>query len=120
MDLKILTKTLANRLHKVLYKIIDLSQTCLKGRQIFTYLHIIQDLIDLCNNNKKELALLFLDQEKAFDRMSHSFILKSLEKFGFGYNFITWIKIIYSNCISRVMVNGYTTAFFRVALNVST
>jgi len=50
---------------------------------------------------------LFLDQEKAFDRMSHSFMIKTFQHFLFGNDFFDWIKIIYTDCSARVKVNGY-------------
>ena len=39
-------------------------------------------------------AILFIDQEKAFDRVSHSFLLKTLKQFNFGPAFISWIETI--------------------------
>ena len=55
-----------------------------------------------------------MDQEKAFDRMSHSFIFKTLEEFGFGKNFIDWVKIICGGTKSFVKINGYETRVFDV------
>ena len=51
--------------------------------------------------------MLSLDQEKAFDRVSHSFLIKTLEKFGFGPKFINWIKVMYTDCKSFVQNNGH-------------
>lgn len=39
------------------------------------------------------IGLLSLDQEKAFDRVNHSFLFKT---FGFGYNFVSYIRLMYS------------------------
>ena len=35
-----------------------------------------------------------IDIEKAFDSVDHTFLLCALRKFGFGNNFIKWVKII--------------------------
>ena len=48
-----------------------------------------QDLIDCVLKDKAEAAFIFIDQEKAFDRISHNFLFKSLRKFDFGENFIS-------------------------------
>ena len=88
VDSKILTRTLATRMAKVLHKLIHRNQTCVPGRCICNNTHIIQDLIDVINMEGIGGALILLDQEKAFDRMSHSFIVKVLRKFGFGERFI--------------------------------
>ena len=42
----------------------------------------------------KSLYIGFLDYEKTFDSIDFSFILSTLEIFGFGKNIIKWITII--------------------------
>ena len=37
------------------------------------------------------------DIEKAFESISHSFLLVCLQKFGFGHDFIRWVKILLEN-----------------------
>ena len=88
IDLKIITKALAERLKKVLPDLVHPNQTCVPGRHIENNIHLIQNLIDHVNAKNEKLALLFFDQEKAFDRNSHLYTLKTLKKFGFGENFI--------------------------------
>ena len=41
--------------------------------------------------------LVTIDIEKAFDSLNHDFLLIVLKKFGFGENFIHWIKVLLSN-----------------------
>lgn len=89
--------------------LINDSQKCVKGRKITENIHLIQDLIDAILKKKANAAFIMVDQEKAFDRISHSFLLKVLKQFGFGYNFIRWIDIIYKGATSRVKVNGFLT-----------
>ena len=118
IDLKIITKALAKRLSAVLPKLINSNQTGISWRHIDNNIHIIQNLIDHVNSTDGELALIFIDQEKAFDRMSHSFIYRTLEKFGFGKKFIEWVKIISNDTKSFVKVNGYETFEFTIERGV--
>ena len=118
VDSKILTRTLATRMAKVLHKLIHRNQTCVPGRCICNNTHIIQDLIDVINMEGIGAALILLDQEKAFDRMSHSFIIKVLRKFGFGERFIKWVTILYTDIRSAVKVNGYLTDEFPIKRGV--
>ena len=77
VDLKILTRTLAKRMADVLPKLIHENQRCIPGRKITKNIHIVQDLIDVIKQKKDNAAFIFLDQEKAFDRISHKFMLKT-------------------------------------------
>ncbi len=80
--------------------------------------HILRDLIYYAENENLPAALLSLDQMKAFDRVNWNFLFKTLESFGFGPQFISYIKTLYSNISSRVKVNGYISAPFTLGRGV--
>ena len=109
VDLKILTKTLTNRLKPILPTIIHKSQTAVDGRKIDHNIHMIRDLIDLVDKEDSQAAFIFLDQEKAFDRVDHGFLFKTMEAFGIGEDFIKWVKVLYSNASTKIKINGYLT-----------
>ena len=54
-----------------------------------------------------------IDFEKAFDSMNHAFLIAALKKYGFGDNFIDWIKILLNNQESCVINGGHTTKYLR-------
>ena len=54
-------------------------------------------------------ALLFLDFEKAFDRVDHDFMFKVLEKLAFPTEFISWIQLLYAEATSQVRINNITS-----------
>ncbi|KAJ3601866.1 hypothetical protein NHX12_029628 [Muraenolepis orangiensis] len=58
------------------------------------------------------------DQEKAFDRVEHSFLWKVMEKFGFSAGFIAKIKVLYNKIESVLKFNGGLCAPFRVCRGV--
>ena len=47
-------------------------------------IHLIRDLIELANKHDDTTAFIFLDQEKAFDRVNHNFLFKAMVAFGSG------------------------------------
>ena len=77
------------------------------GRRIDHTVHLLRDLINLSNQENLEAAFIFLDQEKAFDRVDHQFLHKTMNAFGIGKNFIQWVQQIYSTAVTRVKMNGF-------------
>lgn len=59
-----------------------------------------------------------IDFEKAFDSVNWNFLSKSLESFGFGESFRAWIKTFYSNILSSVTNNGFSTPSFNLKRGV--
>ena len=69
----------------------------------------LNDTVKYANSENIEAAILFLDQEKAFDRVDHQFLIKTLKHLNFGDYFISWIEIILKNISSCVKINGFLT-----------
>ena len=69
---------------------------------------MIRDVLDLANvNNLNFFFCLFpIDQEKAFDRVDHSFLFKTLEAFGFGEGFLSSVRLLYTDVSCLVKVAG--------------
>ena len=47
-----------------------------------------------------------MDIEKAFDPLDRNFLVSTLEKYGFGQNFILWVKILLNDQESCVINGG--------------
>lgn len=120
VDYKILAKVLSNRLRRCLNDIIHPDQTCsVPGRSIFDNCHLIRDIINDINSNANDVGILLsTDQEKAFDRIDHTYMLHILQRFGFTENFIKWIKILYNGISSSVIVNNHISDTFLVERSV--
>ena len=113
VDAKILSKILATRMKRVLSKIINCNQTAyVKGRYIGESIRLLIDVLDYTDRNDIDGILFSADFEKAFDSIEHSFIFATLESFGFGPQFIRWIRTILNNPESTVMNNGHSTGYF--------
>ena len=74
-DYKILTKALANRLQRVLLSIVHTDQTAsVKGRTINDNVRLLHNVNYYANYCDIPLAVISVDQLKAFDRVSHEFL----------------------------------------------
>ena len=90
----------------------------MRSRSILDEIHLIRNIIDYCNQKNVPCILLDLDQEKAFDRVNHKFLAKALAHFGFKQNFIEWVKILYTNVSSCVLVNNFVSSPIRITRGV--
>ena len=119
IDYKIISKIMSQRLGNVLPKIINIDQTCaVKGRSIFDNLHLIRNVIDYVEQKNLAASFICLDQEKAFDRVSWSYMYSTLIAFGFHENFIRWVKLLYTDISSSVIVNNFVSSSFSIQRGV--
>ena len=119
IDYKIISKIITIRLGNILPKIIGIDQTCsVKGRSIFDNLHLIRNVIDYVDQKNLGASFICLDQEKAFDRVSRSYMLDTLTAFGFNENFLKWIKLLYNDISSSVIVNNHISDTFPIKRGV--
>ena len=103
----------------VLPKIIHLDQTCaVKGRSIFDNIHLLRNIIDYVEQKNLSACFISLDQEKAFDRVSWSYLYDTLTAFGFDNYFLRWIKLLYTDISSSVIVNNFVSESFPIKRGV--
>jgi len=114
-DYKIISKILAGRLTKVICNIISPDQTCgVPGRDIADNVMAMRDLINFISEENLDGYMIKVDQEKAFDRVNHEYLVKVLSKFGFPDYFVNWIKILYSSAKSCIKINGFLSEYFPI------
>uniref|UniRef100_A0A3B3HMN0 Reverse transcriptase domain-containing protein n=1 Tax=Oryzias latipes TaxID=8090 RepID=A0A3B3HMN0_ORYLA len=119
VDYKILSRTFSNRLRDAMEQIIHRDQTyCVRGRLMVDNVFLIRDVLEVSELLGIRTGLISLDQEKAFDRVEHSFLWKVMEKFGFCAGFIAKIKVFYAEAESVLKVNGGLCAPFRVGRGI--
>ena len=82
---KWLAKVLANRLKKVVGKVVSKAQGAfVEGKQILDAVLIANEAIDSVLKNNENGILCKLDIEKAYDNVDWSFLLTVMQKMGFG------------------------------------
>ena len=75
VDTKILAKALADRLKKVLNKLIDIEQNAyVEGRNIHDGIRTIDQVIDYASKRGEKAAVLAIDFQKALDSIEHDYI----------------------------------------------
>ena len=115
MDYKIISKTLASRLNKVLPNLILPQQTAyVENRFIGESGRLIADIFETTIILSKEIFLVTMDIEKAFDSLDHTFVLSVWKKIVFGNNFVSWIEILITKQESCVINGGNTTQHFHL------
>lgn len=118
-DYKIIAKILANRVKKVMGSIISSTQAySVPGRDIADIICTMRDVIHQMDNDGQGGIVLNIDLNKAFDRVQHDFLFRTMEKYGFGPRLIKWVKLLYSNAKSCVKCNGVLTDTFPLERSV--
>ena len=68
------------------------------------------DVVHFASSSDVPVAILFLDQEQALDRVDWSFLRRTLCHMGFGPNFVQWVDVLYGGVQSAVNVDGYLSS----------
>ena len=107
-DYKILSSIISSRLKPILNSTISLEQQCgLPNRQIFNNHLNILSAINFTSNFVQPLAIFQIDFYKAFDTISHEFILSTALKLGIPVTLLNWIRIFLTDLSAQLNLNGY-------------
>lgn len=89
---KVLAKLLANRLMKVMSKVISEFQTAfVKNRQILDGVVIANELVEEARRNRKSTLFFKVDFEKAYDSVSWDFLDYMMMRMNFPFKWRRWI-----------------------------
>ena len=98
-----------------LSEIIYENQKCvLKGRYIGKNIRLMYDLLNYTENNSIPGLFLLIDFEKAFDSVSHEFIIEVLDLFNLDPSIQKWFKVLYGGATASVLVNGFLSESFKI------
>ena len=118
-DYKLLTKVLALQLMQPIHTLVHENQAgFIPQRSIFNHIRLTQSILNYTETMDKNGAIIALDQEKAYDKIRHDYLWKTLEKFEIPRTFIETVKSLYLNAHTRVAINGVLSDPFQVTRGV--
>ncbi|KAL5006947.1 hypothetical protein ScPMuIL_015753 [Solemya velum] len=84
------------------------------GRSTIEHLHSLTTIIETRKLQQKSTYCAFVDFKKAYDRIDRNLLWEKLQFYGLDGNFLSALKVIYSNTRCCVRVNGICTESFDV------
>ena len=103
---KILTKILQTRIADTTDQLISDTQFGFRmGKNASEPLFCVRRLQDIAEAGHQNIILIFLDWEKAFDKISHMRLVESLERMNIDSKMISNIKVLYEHPFFKTVHN---------------
>jgi Reverse transcriptase (RNA-dependent DNA polymerase) len=119
-DYKMLSLFIVSRLTPLMKHLVSAGQTSsVPGRTTFDNIHAVRLLRHISTLDENiDSAFVFVDSEKAFDRVEWKYLWGTLEAMEFPPDFIKIIQALYTRASAQVRVNGHLTQPFELSRGV--
>ena len=88
------------------------------GRSTMEAIFLVRQLMERCRKQKKDLHMVFIDLEKAYDKIPQNVLWWVLEKHKVPANYITLIKYMYDNIVTSVRTSDVDTDDFPIKIGL--
>ena len=79
---------------------------------------MIEDIMSYTSKHQIPGYLVLIDFQKAFDTVEWDFLFNTLKAYKFGPNFISWIKLLYTEIESCTLNNRYLSQNFKLSRGI--
>jgi hypothetical protein len=88
------------------------------GRSTMETIFLIKQLMERCRKQKKDLHMVFIDLEKAYDKVTRNVMWWALQKHKVSTQYITLIKDMYDNIVTSVRTSDGDTNDFPINIGL--
>ena len=106
-DYKLLMKSLTLQLVEPIHQLIHPDQMgSIAKRSIFNNICLASMIINYADVMEEDGVIITLDQEKAYNKITHDYLWETLRAFNIPEEFIHTVKLLYKNTSTKVAING--------------
>jgi hypothetical protein len=80
---------------------------------------MIDDIINYVDEEDQEEIIVFVDQEKTYDKVEWGWVNHDLEGFNFGSKFCGRIQMLFKNAQTCIKTNGFISKLFSLSPSAS-
>jgi exonuclease III len=118
-DYKLLTRALSLQLIESIKQLIHRDQAgFIPGRSIFDHIRLSRLMTTFAEVTERNGSIIALDQEKAYDKLDHNYLWRTLETFDLPELFIKTVKTLYNDAYTTVVINREFSRAFKVTRGV--